>query len=82
MKFEDIKFPTIRNIAAKTIADDLIPLTNEEVAEQLGKLFEKLEKLSGKKIVVEGGNSPIQSLMPDSHKENENENENETNSNK
>lgn len=66
-------FPMAMKIAPKTIGEEIQPMSNEQVAEAMGKLFNKVEEMTGYKVKVENGDSPIQSLFPDSHKEKDNE---------
>ena len=64
-QFSLFGFPTVKNVSAKLIADEITPKTAEEVREELSNMFKEFEKKTGKKITIEKGDSPIQALNPD-----------------
>ena len=64
-QFSLFGFPTVKNVSAKLLADEITPKTAEEVREELGNMFKEFEKKTGKKITMEKGDSPIQVLNPD-----------------
>lgn len=59
-----LNFPIVKNIHPRTIADDLEPLSNEETAKRMKEIFDKVEELSGYKVVVKGDTMPTRVLIP------------------
>ena len=62
--FSRLKFPIVKNVPAKLIADDITPKTSEEVRKELGNIFKEILKKTGNNITIENGDSPIQVLNP------------------
>jgi hypothetical protein len=62
--FSRLKFPIVKNVPSKLIADDITPKTAEEVRKELAKFLMDLSKKTGNNITIENGDSPIQVLNP------------------
>jgi hypothetical protein len=64
----DLNFPIAKNVFPKLLADDIKPMTSEEVGIEMGKLFEMFEKLTGKQITIKGNELPVNVLFPEKYK--------------
>ena len=69
MDFSKIRFPKVKRISPMTLAQHIQSKTNEQVAEELGKMLKSFEEETGYKVIIEKGTSPIQSLFPNKNKE-------------
>lgn len=45
-------FPHVKNVSPKLLADDLKPYNNHQLKKELKKVFNNIEKLTGKKIKI------------------------------
>ena len=61
-------FPMVKNIQPTLLRDIIEPLTAEQVREEMGKLFQRLEEQTGRKVVVVKTGMPVDVLLPDTDK--------------
>lgn len=62
--FEGIKLPKIKKLSKKLLSEEIESLTSEQVQERLNNIFETIEKLTGKQIVIDKNELPIKKLIP------------------
>lgn len=63
-EFKDVQFPNVKNIHARTLAQDIIPMSSKQVRNAMREMFEKFENETGYKPVILGNNFPTRVFFP------------------
>mgnify|MGYP006935505978 CR=1 FL=1 len=60
----DWDFPYVKNVPPMTLSSQIKGMTAEEVREAMGKMFEDIQKTTGREIVVVGNTLPTRVFTP------------------
>lgn len=63
-KKNNIDFPLVRNVQPKLLSDEIKSFTAEETREEMKKIFDEFEKLTGYKPIIVGNELPTKVLIP------------------
>jgi hypothetical protein len=59
-----VEFPIVKNVGAKLIGDEISGKNSEEAMEEMKKIFDEFEKLTGFKAIIVGDSLPTKVLTP------------------